>query len=198
MKQYKVYFLKDENNQIKYVGQTRQSLNKRLISHKASKRLSTKNVTIHLVDSFDTPAPMYELEAKLIEELNLVKDGWNKEYGKTKVPKQTSQAGENNQFYKHSHTEEVRKAIGLRSIGNKYARGSKSRRGQQNSEYHNKRISECSSKKVYCHELDVVFLSMRNAAKALNIHESKVSAVCRRKRKSTNGYTFSYYTDQGG
>lgn len=194
---YKVYFLKDEFNNIKYCGQTRQSLKKRLISHKTSKRLPSKNITIQLVAEFSSPEPMYKLEAKLIEELNLVNNGWNKEYGKIKVPKQTSQSGENNQFYKHSHREEVRKAISLRSLGNKYAKNSKSRSGLKNSKKHNEAISLKNSKKVYCFELDVVFFSYKKAAEYLNVNESKISAVCRGERKSTGGYTFKFYNTMG-
>lgn len=194
---YKVYFLRDFNGVIKYVGQTRQPLKKRLFAHKSANRFPHTNYTIELVESFATPEPMYVLETKLIEDLNLVIDGWNKEYGKTKVPKQTSQAGENNQFYKHSHREEVRKAIGLRSIGNKYAVGSKSRRGLKNSKEHNRALSDYASKLVLCHQLDVVFFSARKAAQQLKLQESKVTAVCRGTRRTTGGYTFEYLKPKG-
>ncbi len=198
MKKYKVYCLRDRQKNIKYVGQTRQSLQKRYNAHKTAKRFPTDEFTIELVADFDEASEMYKLEAMLIEQYNLVNKGWNKEYGKVKVPKETSQAGENNQFYKHSHRPEVREAIGKRSIGNKYAVGSKSRKGLKNSEYHNQRISECSSKPTLCVELNKIFKSVTQAAKELNLQVSKIAAVCRGKRKSTGGYTFRYVEKQQG
>lgn len=193
MKKYKVYCLKDSTGKIQYIGQTKQSLSKRFYGHRCDKKRPTKDFTIHLIDSFDTTYEMYALETKLIEELDLVNNGWNREYGKLKVPKQHDASGSNNGFYKMSHRQEIRDRIGKRSIGNSYAKGSKSRRGQKNTDEHNKLISLKHKVKVYCHQLDVVFFSMEDAAIHLKVHQSKVSAVCRKERRHTKNYTFSYY-----
>lgn len=197
MKKYKVYCLRDKQKNIMYVGQTRQSLSKRAISHRASKRLPTKEFTIELIADFDEAEPMYKLEAMLIEQYDLVNKGWNREYGKVKIPKETSQAGENNQFYGHSHRQEVRDAVGLRSRGNKWALGGKSRRGMKNSPEHNQALLEAAIKPTLCIELNKVFPSARQAAKELNLQESKISNVCTGKRKSTGGYTFKHIKIQG-
>lgn len=192
---YKVYALTlNKTGEVVYIGQTRQSLNKRLISHRTLGRFPTKDFSINLIASFEDIEPMYQLETILIDQLNMVNIGWNKEYGKRKIPKQTSQSGSNNQFYGHSHRDEIRKAIGQRSIGNKYAKGSKSRKGLKNSERHNLLISIKNSKKVYCKKLDFVFFSCKNAAEYYGLNATKVAAVCRGVRKTTKGYSFTFYT----
>lgn len=189
---YKVYCLRDRQKNIKYVGQTRQSLTKRYAAHKCAKRFPSEEYTIELIAEFEKPEEMYKLEAMLIEQYDLVNQGWNKEYGKIKVPKQTSQAGENNQFYRHSHRDEIRKAIGERSKGNKYAVGSKSRRGQKSSPEHITKIIEKVSKPVLCIELNKIFPSGRMAAKELNLCYKKISAVCNGVRKTHGNYTFKF------
>lgn len=45
---------------------------------------------------------------------------------------------------------------------------------------------------VYCHELNKLFGSIRDAAKELGADASKIVKVCNGKLKSTHGYTFSY------
>jgi plasmid maintenance system antidote protein VapI len=196
MKKYKVYFLKDKNGEIKYVGQTRSSLAKRHCNHRTQKgRLSDRFHTIHLVDSFDNPEEMYALEAKLIDELDLVSKGWNKEYGKIKLPKSFDASGENNGFYKHSHSEKNRKLISKRNTGNKYAIGNTSRRGLKNSEYHNSRISYVHSKPIFCPETSTYYKSGKEASKILGVSRARICDICKGKRKSTKNYTFIYLND---
>lgn len=194
MKRYKVYSLNNKNNEIKYVGQTRQPLKKRFFSHRCSGRLPENDFTIHLIDSFDSAEEMYKLETKLIEELNLVNNGWNKEYGKVIVPKQTSQEGTLNQFYKHSHREEVRQKIGQRSLGNKYAVNSKSRSGLKNKPEHNKAISQKVSKPILCLNNSIIYKNARQAAKELNISHCRISEVVNKKRPHTKGFKFIFAT----
>jgi plasmid maintenance system antidote protein VapI len=43
-----------------------------------------------------------------------------------------------------------------------------------------------------CLETGEVFKSGREAAKKLNLQRSKISNVCKGKRKSTGGYTFCF------
>lgn len=192
MKKYKVYCLRDKNGEIKYVGQTRQSLSKRLRGHRDNKNFPTKEFTIELIADFDTPEPMYKLEGMLIQQYDLVNNGWNKAYGYSEMPKQHNAEGFNNSFYGHKHRQETKDLIGLQKKGNSYAKGNKSRTGRKNSENHKKIVSEKKSKKVMCLETGEVFKSGREAAKKLNLQRSKISNVCKGKRKSTGGYTFCF------
>lgn len=192
MKKYKVYALKEKDGTIVYVGQTRQELSRRFSAHKCSKRLPHLDIYIELIADFDEPEPMYKLEGMLIEQYNLVENGWNNSYGHKNCPKQVRQDGELNSFYGHKHRKEVCEAIGKRSIGNSYAKGNRSRKGMKNSEYHNKRISECKSKKVMCIDTGEVFKSGREAAKKLKLQPSKISLVCNGKRKATGGLRFCF------
>ncbi len=191
MKKYKVYCLKDKDRKIIYVGQTRMSLSKRMTAHRAEKKLD-KTVVIELVADFDTPEPMYELEARLIKQYNLVEEGLNKSYGYEDVPKQFSQEGEQNGFYGHKHSDDMRRKIGQRSIGNKYAKGNPSRKGRKNSEYHKQMVSEKKSVPVMCIETGIVYKSGREAAEALGLCRSKISNVCHGKRNTTGGLHFKF------
>lgn len=192
MKKYKVYVLKEKDGKIVYVGQTRQPLSRRYSAHKCSRRFPHNDYTIELVSDFDKPEPMYKLEGMLIEQYDLVDNGWNKSFGYSQCPEQVSQKGELNSFYGHKHRKEVCDAIGKRSIGNDYAKGNKSRTGHKNSKEHNKTISEKKSKKVMCIDTGEVFKSGRQAAEKMNLQRSKISLVCNGKRKSTGGYRFCF------
>lgn len=195
MKKYKVYCLRDIDGNIKYIGQTRQPLNRRKNGHKYQSHFKDEYFTIELVADFDIPEPMYKLEAMLIEQYDLVANGWNQAHGYSECPEQFEASGEKNAFYGHKHTKEVCEAIGKRSIGNSYAKGNLSRKGMKNSEYHNRRISEAHAKKVMCVETGIVYKSGRAAAKALGLRASKISNVCNGKRSTTGGYHFVFVND---
>jgi len=80
-------------------------------------------------------------------------------------------------------------------MGNKYAIGSKSRKGQHSSKEHIAKIAKAIRKKVICVETGEVFDSAHHAAKKLNLTNSqrqKISMVCHGKRKSTGGYKFIF------
>ena len=190
MKKYKVYRLIDQNSEIKYIGQTRTQLYRRLSAHKV--RFSDRTFTMELIDSFDSPEPMYLLEAELIKKYDLVNKGWNKAFGFSKTPEQFSQTGSNNGFFGHKHRQEICEKIGKRSIGNKYAKGSKSRRGQKNGEFWRKVISEAKSKRVLCLDTGIEYKSCREAANTLKLNETKISAVCRGVRNTTGKLRFKY------
>lgn len=192
MKKYKVYVLKEKNGDIKYVGQTRQTLARRFSGHINVSKFPHKEFTIELVADFDRPEPMYKLEAMLIEQYNTVNNGWNRARGYIDCPKQFDGAGEKNGFYGHKHRKEVCKKIGKRSIGNSYAKGNKSRKGRKNSEYHNRMISEKKSRRVMCIDTGEIFKSGREAAKKLNLQRSKISLVCNGKRRTTGGLRFCF------
>lgn len=197
VKKYKVYVLKDKDGKIKYVGQTRQSLKKRYYGHKFQSSFKDEYFTIELVQSFDNPEPMYKLEAMLIEQYDLVVNGWNKAEGFKDCPEQFDGTGEKNAFYGHKHREDVCNKIGERSKGNKYAVGSKSRKGLKNKPEHQKALIESRERKILCLDTGEVFRSGAEAASKLGLKRSKICLVCKGLRKSTGGLRFSYVDNQG-
>jgi hypothetical protein len=191
MKIYKVYCLK-ESGIIKYIGQTRQKLSKRANSHRCYSWFKDKQFAIELIDEFYTPEPMYKLEASLIRQHDLVNVGWNRSYGYDECPEQADMAGMKNGFYGHTHRPELCEKIGKRSIGNSYAKGSKSRRGLKNSEYHQQKLIEARKRKVKCIDTGEIFESLKDCAIKLNVSETHIGCVCRGRRKTTGGLKFAY------
>ena len=192
MKRYKVYCLRNKENEIKYVGQTRQDLRKRLAGHRESSWFKAEYFTMELIMDFDLPEPMFELESMLIKHYDLVNCGWNKAYGYENGKKEFDASKANNGFYGHSHTEQVCNNIGERSLNNQYAKGNKSRTGRNNTEEHKKVNSDKISIKVICLETGEVFKSGHEAANKLGLCRSKISNVCHGKRKTTGGYHFKF------
>lgn len=197
MKKYKVYCLKDKTGEIKYIGQTRQSLSRRLNCHKLTKK-DYGEFTIELIADFDDPEPMFKLEAMLIEQYNLIEIGWNKSEGYKNGKKDFDASKANNGFYGHTHSKEVKEKIGKRSIGNNYAKGNRSRKGLKNSKEHQKALIQSKQKKVLCLDDGRVFKSGRQAAKFYGLQPSKISNVCHGKRKSTGGLRFCFVDDKNG
>lgn len=196
MKKYKVYILREKSGKKVYVGQTRQTLSRRLSGHKQNPRFPHYDITIELVADFDKPEPMYQLEAMLIEQYNLIEEGWNKSAGYKDCPDQFDQTGEKNGFYGHKHSNGVCESLGQRSLGNSYAKGNKSRTGLTNSKKWHEAITEKKSKSVICLNTGEVFKSGREAANKLNLSRSKVSLVANGKRPHTKGYKFKF-VDKG-
>lgn len=192
MKKYKVYSLKDKSGNIKYVGQTRQPLEKRRSSHKNASHFKSEYFTIELIADFDTPEPMYKLEAMLIEQYDLVLTGWNKSFGYIEGKCQVSQSGENNQFFGQKHGPDTIEILRKNSTGNSWAKGNPSRSGQKNSPDHQKKIDEGRSKPVMCMETGIVYKSGVEAAKEMGLQKSKICLVCKGIRKHTGGFRFVY------
>lgn len=192
VKKYKVYLLRDREGEIKYVGQTRQTLSKRFSGHKAQSSFKDEFFTIELVLDFDIPEPMYKLEAMLIEQYDLVNTGWNKSEGYKDCPEQFEADGEKNGFYGHKHSKEVCNKIGERTKGTSYAKGSKSRSGLKNSPSHTTALVESRERKILCLDTGEVYRSGVEAAKKLGLKRSKICLVCKGQRKSTGGLRFTY------
>jgi hypothetical protein len=192
MKRYKVYCLKDKQGNIKYIGQTRQSLEKRRQSHRNQSHFKDEFFTIELIADFDYPEPMYKLEAMLIEQYDLVNKGWNKSLGYVEGKCQVSQAGENNQFFGQKHGPETIEKLRQNSLGNSNAKGNPSRRGMKNSPSHQATLVEALNKPVMCLETGQVFKSGAEAAKKMGLQKSKICLVCKGIRKHTGGYRFVY------
>ena len=61
-----------------------------------------------------------------------------------------------------------------------------------NSEEHKNILIESRKRKVMCIETGEIFESGRQAAEKLKLNRSKISNVCKGKRKSTGGYRFKF------
>lgn len=193
---YKVYCLKDEKNVIRYVGQTKKDLSSRLSSHKQSFE-NRKTWTIHLIAEVPTQEAAFILESMLINQYQLTELGDNKSTGYdeshiTRDQYREDQKDKTNGFYKHKQSEHAVQVLSERSLGNQYAKGNKSRTGRKNNPHWHKRIAETKSKQVICIETGVVYSSIKQAAKELNLQTSKISNVCNGKRKKTGGLTFRF------
>jgi hypothetical protein len=192
MKKYKVYSLKDKNGEIKYIGQTRQTLSRRYNGHKLYSHFKNEYFVIELIADFEDQEPMFYLEAMLIKQYDLINKGWNKTEGYISGKKDFDQSKDNNGFYGHTHSPEIRNKIGERSVGNSYAKDNKSRTGLKNKPEHTQKLIESRQRKVMCLETGEIFKSGREAAEKLNLCRSKISNVCHGKRKSTGGYKFVF------
>jgi len=65
-------------------------------------------------------------------------------------------------------------------------------KNSQHSEESKRKMSLAKAKKVYCVELDKVFIGTRAAAEATGANQGSICQVCRGKYKQTNGYHFRY------
>lgn len=52
-----------------------------------------------------------------------------------------------------------------------------------------------NKRKVYCEELDMVFDSIQQCGKQLNISPSWICKICKGERKTAKGYHFKYYDE---
>jgi hypothetical protein len=195
LENYKVYVLKNRQNEVVYVGQTKLELTERLTYHKNLFE-ERRDLTIHLISEVPSIEAAFYLEAKLIEQYG-IDSLLNKTLGhnpnhKTRDHYRENQKDKSNGFYKHKQSEYAKKVLSERSKGNQYAKNNPSRKGRKNSKEHNESISKHKSKKVMCIDTGEVFKSGRQAAKKLNLQSSKISLVCNGKRKSTGGLRFCF------
>lgn len=192
---FRVYYLKDKSKTICYVGQTKQTLGKRLKHHQC-KFPEREYETIHLIGEVPTQESAFIMEAMMIQQYETYKL-WNKSTGydethKTRDHYREDKKDKTNGFYKHKQSEHAKRVLSERSKGNQYAKGNKGRTGRKNSDFWKKRITETKSKKVMCLETGIVYNSVKQAAKELGLQNSKISNVCNGKRKTTGGLTFRF------
>lgn len=191
---FRVYCLKNRNEEIVYVGQTRQPLAKRLHNHKAKD--GREDCTISLIVETDTMEKALMLEAMYIQqyglnELQNKSEGYDKNHV-TRDHYREDDKDKTNGFYKHKQSEYAKQVLSERSQGNSYAKGNRARTGRKNSEYWQQRITEAKSKKVMCIDTGVVYDSVKEAARELGLHNSKISNVCHGKRNKTGGLRFKF------
>lgn len=183
MKNYKVYLLKNrQTDDIVYVGLTKQTLYKRFIQHVSKRKFSPKDFKIELVEDSLTLDQAIALEELLIEQYQTRITGWNKS------PKSIN-------GYSNAHSEEQKAKWSAERKGRKLTpehRAKLNRSGRTNSPEHNQMIGETNGKRVICLNDGKVYNSASDAARKLNLHNSKVSAVCRGERPHTQGYIFKF------
>lgn len=63
---------------------------------------------------------------------------------------------------------------------------------QKNKEYILKKIKQAVAKPVYCVETDILYESVTEAGRQLNINPSNISAACKGKFKKIGGYHWKY------
>lgn len=189
MKTFSVYIITCNIDNRKYVGMTSQEVRKRMSNGKKYKGSLGKAVSDYGWDSFS-----YEIvrdglslnDAALLEE-RLIKelDTTNKEHGFNQT------RGGECRFIGHSQSSDTRERI------------SEKLKKRGFSEEHRMRISNSKAglnhhfaKPVYQYEKDGTFVKkwsyMSEAAKAIGINKTCISAACRGKTKTSGGYVWSY------
>ena len=187
MKNFKVYLLRDKQNNIVYVGLTRNTLSNRFDQHMWKKKLNRNEYKIELVLDNLTNEEAVLLEKELIIQYDTINNGMNKAFG---------DANGNSRY----HTEETKlklsKIFKDKPVSEEHANKNRvARIGKQNSEQHKQSISDKVSIKVICLDTGKIYKSAREAAKDLNVHYTKICLVCQGKRKHTGGYHFRYYNE---
>lgn len=61
---------------------------------------------------------------------------------------------------------------------------------------HNEKLSKAHQKKVICIETQEIFESVKEAAKAVDIDPSNISAACNGKHKTSAGYHWRHYYEE--
>lgn len=185
MNKFKVYLIRDRKTlEIKYVGLTRQNLEKRFTQHASRKNFNKKDYTIELISEDLTIEQAVELEKLLIKQYDLINNGWNVSPG--------SINGSSNY-----HTEEMKQKWSKERKGIKVseehaAKNRIARLGHKNTPEQQRKIVEKVSKPVICLETGIIYRSARHAAKELNLNYSKISLVCNGKRSTTGGLHFKF------
>jgi group I intron endonuclease len=105
--------------------------------------------------------------------------------------------GINNPMFGRHHSYETRLKIGIKSKERIKSQGHPNQ-GKHLSSIVKEKIrlgnikNSKFSKKVFCHETNVIYPSAREAARQLELDNSCISKCCKGLRKSVKGFTFSY------
>lgn len=190
-----IYKATNKTNGKAYVGQTVQTIEKRMMQHMyghktyfdcAIDRFGIDNFEIEIIDTADSIDELNEKEKYYISSLNtMLPNGYNlcegggnttgyhhKEESKRKmsIAKSKMYIGENNPFYGKKHSEETRKKI------------SESKKYEKN----------CTARKVRCVETGEIFDCILYAAQKYDIAATHITRVCRGRRKTTGGFHWEY------
>lgn len=182
-----IYKLTNRITGLSYIGQTSRKLEDRLYGHFHSKSNSyvSRAIQKYGKDAFEISILQ---SCKSLEDLNLSEQFWIKELNtmnpfgynldsggslnktfsqstKTKMSEKAKQrTGILNSFYKKSHN------LGSRKL-----------QSDRKDKY---------KKKVFCHQTGLIYESLSDAARSLNLYYGNITKVLLGKRKSTCGFTF--------
>lgn len=205
-----VYKITNKINGKSYVGQTRNSIEKRWASHcyRGSLCLALKNA----IDKYGRDNFTLEViyKACSLEELNkkekyyielhgsMAPNGYNLKtggnspiYSEESVQKMSeSHKGQLGYWLGKKHSEETKQKLVESHLGEKNCNF-----GKPKSDSTKKKISDAQGNKkaIVCNETGGIFQSLRLAAKELNIQENNIRAVLKGRRKSAGGFTFKYH-----
>lgn len=150
---YRIYCLKDKNNEIKYIGFTSRELEVRFKEH-CKKFPERKNYHIELIEEINNKAVAKQKEIYYIKLYNTIENGDNINLG-------MGQSNPNK---------------GNFQVGNEFGKK--------------------GTKMVKCIETNEIFNSLTECANYFNLSISKISAVCKGKRKTTGNKHFIYYSEE--
>lgn len=163
-KKFKVYCLRDVNDKIVYIGATRRTLHRRFLT--GYKCFDHRNYKIQLIDSFDTPEEMFELESNLI-----------KHYGIQNLLNkiETTTAGFNPKGLSHNGT---------------FKKGTNGddRFGDKRKEA----AFEARARTIKCITNNKIYKSISEASRELNVLTGNINKVLKGLRTHTGGYKFEY------
>jgi hypothetical protein len=182
LRNYKVYLIKDLEDNVVYVGLTGGTLANRFSQHVSKRKLNRNHYKIVLAQDYLTLEQAVVLEELLIVQYDTRKVGFNVS------PKSIN-------GYSNAHSDEMKAKWSEDRKGKKVseehaAKNRIARLGQKNSPEHQAKIIK--PKPVMCLETGKVYKSAREAAKDLNLQYSKISLVCTGQRSHTGGYHFKF------
>lgn len=206
-----------------YIGQTTRSLNVRWNEHKRDfKKLDTKlsravkkygieNFTIEEIEKCQDLKSLNKKETLLIKEYNTIKNGYNIRIGGENSPRSKETRKKISQKLKgkkqtKEHVQNMIKArTGIKPKSIEKYLGNKNKLGKKHTylfkEKCRKRMlnNNFSRKKpVRCLNNNVVYKSIVDACKKLNLDNRSVHRVLKGEYKQTKGYKFEYYTPNKG
>lgn len=203
-----------------YIGQTIQELSKRIKSHftdksshctylrRAINKYGRKNFEIKIVSTCKSPEEMNLKEAYYIEFFNsLAPNGYNLDSGGnnkkiseiTKKKMSHAHMGKKRKPFSDEHRLNISRAHFGKSLSQKHKQSiSLATRGSKNPNYGKKRSSETNEKivlkkqrPIYVPEINKYFISIKEAAKKLNIKgTASIHRVLSGEKQTFRGYTF--------
>ena len=162
---YTIYFIfRKSDDKLLYIGKTSVTLSRRLQGHDIWDRAT---MYAKEVMYFATDKDASEWEEYLIRSYDLVNNGLNCSYGRCGY------------YGVHQPKEMVDKRVAAM-------------KNYKHSEDTKNKIGDANSVRVMCIETGEIFNSLVAAARWCEGHDGKISAVCKGKRKTHNGYRWKY------
>lgn len=189
---YKIYAYVNKYNNCMYIGTTKRTLVQRAGRNGKLYKECTRFYNAICKYGFDAFIPMI-IENGLTREQASEREAYYVELFNTRDPEfgyntckgGFSLPGEDNPFYKHTHTEKTKDII---RESNKRRVWTEEQR--QSVKIKNSRSNSASAKAVRCIETGEIFLSMVEAAEAIHVTRNKITDVIKGRLKSVHGFHF--------